>query len=68
MQTDIQLSVPESYVGKKLEVLLYAVEELSEEQPKKNGMAQFWGALSNETAEDMHKQVEQDRDEWNRNI
>jgi hypothetical protein len=67
-QRDIFLSVPQNYVGKKLEILLYAVEELTEEPHKKNTMAQFWGKISDETAEDLHEQVNQSRKEWERNI
>ena len=67
-QTDISISVPEKYVGKKLEVLVYAVEELIDEEPKKSGMANFWGIISDETAHELHQQVEKGRNEWDRDI
>ncbi|HET9505788.1 MAG TPA: hypothetical protein VFO93_19740 [Hymenobacter sp.] len=68
-QTDIQLSVPPHYVGKKLEVLLYSVEEVTEEPaaaPAPSVMAQFWGVLSDESAQDLREQAEASRNEWER--
>ncbi len=53
-QTDILLSIPSKYVGKKIEVLLYSVEEIIEESPQKVTMADFWGKLSNESAKKLH--------------
>ena len=70
-QTDIQLSVPPHYVGKKLEVLLYAVEEVIEEPAVASAppvMAQFWGILSKETADDILQRSTESRNEWDRDI
>ncbi len=64
--TNINLSIPEDYVGKSIEVTFLALEEL-EQKPAKKTMADFWGIISDETAEALHKQVEQNRDEWNKN-
>ena len=61
-----QTPVPQ-YIGKKLEVLLYAVEEITEEAPKPTTMAQFWGILSKETADDIMQRAEESRNEWDRN-
>ncbi len=50
-----------------MEVLLYATDELVEEKPAEAGtMAQFWGVISAETGEDMHKNAIKSREEWNR--
>lgn len=51
----ILLAIPPQYIGKKLEVLLYAVEELTETAPP-GAMAQFWGTLSDEAAQDLRAQ------------
>jgi len=70
-QTDIQLSVPQNYVGRKLEVLLYPVDELTEEPVKKQSKkkaSDFAGTLSNEEAGKFHEYVNQARNEWDRNI
>lgn len=66
-QADILISVPPQYIGKKLEVLPYAVEEITEEAPELATMAQFWGILSKETAQDIMQRAEESRDEWDRN-
>ncbi len=61
----VLLAIPPQYIGKKLEVLLYAVEELTETaQP--NTMAQFWDTLSDESAQDLRTQIEASRQEWDR--
>lgn len=65
--TNINLSIPENYIGKPIEVTFLALEEL-EQKPAKKTMADFWNVISNETAEALHKQVEQSRNEWNENI
>jgi len=66
-QAEILISVPPQYIGKKLEMLLYAVEEITEEEPKPGVMAQFWGILSDETAQDILQRSEASRREWDRN-
>ncbi len=63
-QRDILLSVPQEYVGKKIEVLMYAIEEIVEELPRKVTMADFWGKLSDESAQKIHDNVKQMRSEW----
>lgn len=64
--TNIHLSIPQDYVGKPIEVTFLALEEI-EQKPAKKTMADFWGVISDETAEALHKQVEQSRNEWNKN-
>ena len=67
--TDIHISIPENYVGRKMEVLLYATDEVVEEETETaNTMAQFWGVISGETGEDLHKNAAKSRDEWDRDI
>lgn len=67
-QTDILLSIPSKYIGKKIEVLLYSVEEIIEESPPQLTMADFWGKLSDETAQKLHENVNTMRNEWERDI
>ena len=67
--TDIHLSIPDNYVGRKVEVLMYAMDEPMEmEQKKTSTMAQFWGIISKKTAEDILIHATQSRDEWDRDI
>ena len=65
---DILISVPPQYIGRKLEVLLYAVEEITEQVPKPTTMAQFWGILSDEAAQDLREASTRSREEWDRSI
>lgn len=67
-QRDILLSVPQEYVGKKIEVLMYSIEEIVEELPRKVTMADFWGKLSDESAQKIHDNVKQMRSEWEQDI
>ena len=64
----ILLPIPKEYVGKKLEVLMYAVEELTESQPELRTMAAYKGILTSEETEQLQYYVKQSREEWNRNI
>jgi len=47
-------------------VLLYAVDEITEEPTKLTTMAQFWGVLSDEAAQDILRRAEESRNEWDR--
>jgi hypothetical protein len=60
---DINLHLPESYVGKKIEVIAFEIDEANQE-PKKMKMSDFWGTISDETAAELHKEVAKSRDEW----
>ncbi|MCW3110968.1 MAG: hypothetical protein JWQ09_5474 [Segetibacter sp.] len=64
----VLLSVPEEYVGKKLEVLMYAVEELSESKKTQQTMSAFKGILTSEETEQLREYVKQSREEWDNNI
>lgn len=67
--TDLHLAIPEEYVGKKVEVRLFSLEETEEERSsKKSTMAIYKRILSSETAEKMQKYVNQSRREWERDI
>lgn len=64
---NITLSIPEDYVGKPIEITFLALEELEPKSPKKT-MADFWGVISDQTAQTLHQQVEQSRSEWYNSI
>lgn len=64
---NIVLTVPESYVGKKIEVRIFDVEEVGPAgeiagSPLKP--SQLRGFLSKETAETMQQHIEQSRNQW----
>jgi len=68
---DVSLHIPEDYVGKQIEVLLYAVDELSQQNDQtKTKPAGFRGTL-NLTAdqyEDFQTHLKDIRNEWDRDI
>ena len=66
---EIQISIPDSYVGKKVEVIVFACDEPEVTTEKvTNVMAQFWGVISEDTTEAMHQHVAESRMEWGRDI
>jgi hypothetical protein len=66
--THIRLDIPKEYVGKEIEVTFLALDELVKDKPNKLTMADFWGIISDDTAQLLHKNAEQSRNEWERDI
>lgn len=65
----LHLSIPNKYVGKEIEVFLYAKDELLEEQnTKTKNAARFKGLLTPEEADMYHAYLKQARIEWDRDI
>ena len=67
---DIHLSIPNNYVGRKIEVMYYPVDELVEESesiPLKS-MVSFKGILSAGEADQLQEYVKKSREEWNRDF
>ena len=70
LNTDLHLSIPKDYIGREIEVLLYAKDELEENKkikPKKT-MANFTGILSENEYQALKSHTLQARKEWNRDI
>jgi hypothetical protein len=65
--TDIRLRIPKKYVGKPIEITYLALEELEAKEPTKI-MADFWGKISDETAQKLHDNVKELRTEWEKDI
>jgi len=67
--TDLHIAIPDNYIGRKVEVLVFTYDDPIE-TPKATPdiMAQFWGVISEHTTEEMHKHVAQSRAEWERDI
>ncbi len=65
----LSLTIPNSYIGKEIEVLFYAKDELVEEPLiSKKIMADFNGVLSESDYHSLKSNTEQARKEWNRDI
>ena len=63
------VAIPNSYVGKEIEVLVYSREELTEEKiVVPNNVARFKGLLTDDEAAKYHLYLQQARSEWDRDI
>jgi hypothetical protein len=63
IQNSISIDLPDNYLGKKVEVIAFPLDEEMEKSPKKT-LADFWGVISKERAAAWIKEVEQSREEW----
>jgi hypothetical protein len=68
--TNFLLSLPQQFVGKKIKILMYSVDEIIEpdviEKPKK--AAQFRGLFTKEEGILFNNYLNDSRKEWERNI
>ena len=65
--TDIQIAIPPDYVGRKLELLVYAVDEpidLASETDVQPTMDDFQGILSRKDGAELLAYVQKSREEW----
>lgn len=69
-QQNISIQVPQNYVGRQIEVLVYAVDELIEEDKKAmlNNAAKYKGIFSKEEGERFNEYIKQARKEWDRDF
>lgn len=66
---DLHIALPDSYIWKKIEVLVFTFDDTVEDtKTTPDIMAQFWGVISDKTTAEMHKHIEQSRSEWERDI
>ncbi len=65
-----KLDIPSQYIGKKIEILFYALDEVAPEKniTIKKSMADFSGILSESDYLSLKEHTEKARNEWNRNI
>ncbi len=68
-QNNINLAIPNNYIGREIEVLVYAKDELEEQKlrPKKT-MADFCGVLLDNDYQSLKLHTQQSREEWNKVI
>ena len=65
VDTSITLSVPENYIGKEIEVLIFDTDEIKDNEKPIIKPSSLRGGLSKESAEKMQQYIQQSRDEWN---
>lgn len=66
----IVINVPSNYVGKKVEILLYALDEVETERknaPQKS-LSDYCGVLSESDYQSLNAHIQQVRSEWDRDI
>ncbi len=67
--TDLHISIPTDYIGRKVEVLVFTYDEPKESAKEAdNVMAQFWGVISEDTTKEMHRHITESRAGWERDI
>lgn len=69
LNKNIYISIPNNYIGKEIEILLYAKEELITNKTKEeNVFFDFKGILSKEDYNSLKSNTELARNQWNRDI
>lgn len=62
------LAIPKDYIGKKIEILFYALDEIAEQNntPKEIKLSdKYKGTISKEQGADLNNHIKQMRSEWN---
>ncbi len=68
---DISVLLPDDYIGKEVHVLFYTDDEVNKTTASvlpKRKPSDFFGTLSTEEGEKLHKYIIQSRNEWERDI
>lgn len=69
LNNNLSLEIPDNYVGKEVEILLYAKDELQENKSRSNKtIADFIGVLEEDDYQSLKSFTEQARKEWSRAI
>jgi len=63
----LSITLPDDFKGEKVEVIVLSIEEPKPQTKLKNS-ERFSGAISKETANKIHKHLNQVSNEWERNI
>ena len=64
----LNITIPNDYIGRKIEILFYALDELTEQSPgpqKVKLSDKYKGIISKEQGQDLNEHVKQMRSEWN---
>ena len=65
-QNNVLLSMPDTYIGKTVEITFLALDELS--LPSQKMMGDFVGLLPSEDYQQLKNHTQQARSEWDRNF
>ena len=66
----VQVIIPDNYIGKRLEVIVFADDDTQEMQSKTGNISKYKGALksNDEQYKDIQQYLKDIRNEWNRKI
>ena len=67
-QKNISIEVPQNYVGKQIEVLVYAVDEVEKKDVTNKNASAFRDIFTKEEGVKFNEYIDQSRKEWERNI
>lgn len=64
-ESNFTITIPKEYIGKEIEFMYYPTVEIRQQLPvAKKTMADFWGTISDDTAKEMHKELQESRNGW----
>lgn len=66
--TDLHLSIPQKYVGKRVEVTFLDLDEIENKTETANNVARFKGLLTSQEADQYNAYLTQVRKEWDRDL
>jgi hypothetical protein len=67
-KSSYNLTIPNNYIGKKIEILFYALDELTEQNIVPGNIKlsdKYKGIITKEQGQDLNNHVKQMRSEWN---
>ena len=68
-QTNISINIPSNYIGKQIEVLLYAIDEVELEKTNAPlNASKYKGIFSKKEGETLNDFITRARNEWERDI
>jgi hypothetical protein len=62
------IAIPNNYIGKKIEILIYALDEINEQNttPSKMKLSdKYRGSITKEQGQELNEHIKQMRSEWN---
>ena len=69
LKSDYLLNIPSNYIGKELEIFIYAKDEITvENNVKKSISSKYKGILTKEEADNYQQHIINSRLEWERDI
>ena len=69
IKSDYLLNIPSNYIGKELEIFIYAKDEITvENNVKKSISSKYKGILTKEEADNYQLHITNSRLEWERDI